>query len=72
MLSFLARWYPFAATDLPDGLKHAAFGSHSMPTIVNIPELHTVLTGTSPRGHIVSSEDRMGSVVNTCDDGIRS
>ena len=42
--------YPFSADGLPEIIKRAAFRDGSLPTVVNIPELHTVLNGTSPRG----------------------
>ena len=42
--------YPFSADGLPELVKRAAFRDGSLPTVVNIPELHTVLDGTSPRG----------------------
>ena len=42
--------YPFSADGLPEIIKRAAFKDCSLPTVVNIPELHTVLNGTSPRG----------------------
>ena len=48
--------YPFSAAGLPDAIKNSAFKDGSIPTVVNIPDLDTILAGTSPRGSISGTD----------------
>lgn len=48
--------YPFSAAGLPEAIKNSAFKDGSIPTVVNIPDLDTILAGTSPRGSISGTD----------------
>ena len=56
---FAVGWYPFAATGLPTDIQQAAYGNASnLPSVVHIPNLDTILLGTSPRGRCVGCRTR--------------
>ena len=56
---FAVGWYPFAATGLPTDIQQAAYGNASnLPSVVHIPNLDTVLLGTTPRGRCVGCRTR--------------
>lgn len=56
--------YPFSADGLPEAIKNSAFKDGSIPTVVNIPDLDTMLVGTSPRGSISSGNDAPAQMKN--------